>query len=583
MNAACRYFRSGGLPAAVLDLTFYGWSFAVRRAKEAPAVTGRGGSCDATRVRKSVLFGKEVVSEFPSMSRKFSTFAFCALMSAAASAQFCTANATVTACGTDEYISNVTVDAFTNNSACVAGGYQDFTGLSPIQMSVSVGASVSVSISSFWSTDKVTVWIDLNNDLAFGAGEAFDLPDPSNASGGTVVVNGTVTIPACTPPGLGRRMRVALNYNLADPQPACGTHNFGGWQDYTVDILGPVVGDTCACPLTANLGATAGNATGATYDASACNGGDANLWYAFTPATSDFYSFDASGATFYGVFGGVCGSLTPVLCNSLNGIQFTSLTAGVTYYVEVGDWLASNAFTLNINPFVPAVNDECSGALPIFAGVTPGLSSANATTSAASACASISSDVWFAFTAQCNGVHTFQTCGYTGDDTVIALYGSCGGAQLACDDQGCGSQSTISVGLTAGATYYLRVGGWAGGGFNSSIEIIPPSAGLSFPTTPGLLSLSVADGTPFGGYFAAVTANQGAFPNGTFFGIDIALTDLFLQIAAGAPFIGLLDGNGCALHGPYAVPPGLTLYGVALDNVFAPGFTATAPTTVTTI
>jgi hypothetical protein len=526
---------------------------------------------------------EDVVSEFPSMSRKISTFAFCALMSAAASAQFCTANATVTACGTDEYISNVTVGTFTNGSGCVAGGYQDFTGLSPIQMSVSVGASVSVSISSFWSTDKVTVWIDLNNDLAFGAGEAFDLPDPTNGNGGTVVVGGTVTIPACTPPGLGRRMRVALNYGLADPQPACGTHNFGGWQDYAVDILGPVVGDTCACPLTANLGATPGSGAGATYDASTCNGGVANLWYAFTPATSDFYSFDVSGADFYGVFGGACGSLTSVLCGSFNGIQIASLAAGATYYVEVGDWFASSAFTLNINPFFPAVNDECSGALPIYAGVTPGPGSANATNSANSPCAGMGRDVWYAYTATCSGTHLFTTCGHSFDDTVLALYDGCGGALLACVDDYCGVQTAIGAHLTGGATYTLRVGGFGGSSFSASIEIVPPSAGLSFPTTPGFLSLSVTDGTPFGGYFTAVTAHQGAFPNGTFFGVDITLPELFLQIAAGAPFVGLLDGNGCALHGPYAVPPGLTLYGVTLNDVFAPGFTATPPATVTTI
>jgi hypothetical protein len=518
------------------------------------------------------------------MSRKFSMFAFCALMSAAASAQFCAVNNTAATCGSDESISSVSVDAFVNGSGCGPGGYEDYTALSPIQLAVSTGASVSVSIANYWGGDKVTIWIDLNADLTFGAGEAFDLPDPTagGSGGATVVVSGTLTIPACTPPGLGRRMRVAMNYNLADPQPACGTHDFGAWEDYTVDILGPVVGDTCACPLTANLGATAGNGTGATYDASACNGGDANLWYAFTPATSDVYSFDASGATFYGVYSGACGSLSAVVCGTGLGIDAAALTAGVTYYVEVGDWLASSAFTLNINPFVPAVNDECSGALPIYVGVTPGLSSANASNSPNSPCAGMGRDVWYAYTATCSGTHTFTTCGYSTDDTVLALYDGCGGTLLTCVDDSCGVQTAITANLTAGATYYLRVGGFSGNHFNTAIEIINPFQ-LSFPTTPGFISLCMTGGAPFGGYFAAITVNQGAFPNGTFYGIDITFTELFFQLSAGAPFVGILDGNGTVQNGPYAVPPFLTLYGVALNNIFVPGFTATPPTSVTTI
>lgn len=165
---------------------------------------------------------------------------------------------------------------------------------------------------------------------------------------------------------------------------------------------------------------------------------------------------------------------------------------------------------------------------------------------------------------------------------MLARYDGCGGTLLSCVDDSCGLQSAIDVRLTAGATYYLRIGGFDGESFNTSIEIVNP-AQLSFPTTPGFLSLCMSGGTPFSGYFTAVTVHQGAFPNGTFFGIDITLQEMFLQIAAGAPFVGLLDGAGAALHGPYAVPPGLTLYGVTLNDVFAPGFTATPPTSVTTI
>lgn len=311
------------------------------------------------------------------MNRKFSTLAVGALFCAAASAQYCAVNNTFTACGNDESIGNVTVGAFVNSSGCGPGGYEDHTGLGSTPLTVGVAANVSVTIANFWAGDKVTLWIDLNGDLAFGAGEAFDLPDSGAGGNGgaSVVVSGTLTIPTCTPPGLGRRMRVAMNYNMADPQPACGAHNFGAWEDYLVDVFGPVLGDTCDCPLTANFGATAGTMAGATVNNRSCSLGQPNVWYAFTPATTDVYEMTVTdGPHVAGVYAGPCGALTSVACSEVEAAQ-AYLTAGVTYHVEVAGWSGA-PFTLNIGLFVPAVNDECSGALPIFVGVTPGVSNA---------------------------------------------------------------------------------------------------------------------------------------------------------------------------------------------------------------
>jgi hypothetical protein len=514
------------------------------------------------------------------MNSKLSCFAVCALMSAAASAQYCSVHNTTASCANDEYISNVSVGGVSYGSGCVAGGYQDFTSLPPFTMTA--GTPFFVSVANFYPGDKVTVWIDLNNDLTFGAGEDIDLPEPANPNGGTVVVGGTAWLPPCTAPALGRRMRVAMSYQTPDPQPACGTPIYGAWHDYTVDIAAPAVGDTCFCPLTATVGANVGAVADGTPDGSPCGPAIPNAWYAFTPATTNHYEMTTYGFPFIaGVYTGSCSNLTSVAC-PFSDSAIVPMTAGVTYYVEVSDW-ASSVFVLAIVAVPPAVNDECSGALPIFAGVTSGVSNVYASDSLEPACATFSKDLWYAYTASCDGIHTFRTCGHSVDDTLLALYDSCGGAQIGCDDDGCGIRSTMSVALAAGSTYYLRLGGWPGGATNTAIEIVPPAAALSFPTTPGFLSMSVCGGTPFGGYFTAVTAYQGAFPNGSFFGIDITLLELFLQIGAGPPFVGLLDGDGDALHGPYAVPPGLTLYGVTLNNVFVPGFKASAPMSVTTI
>ncbi len=71
-------------------------------------------------------------------------------------------------------------------------------------------------------------------------------------------------------------------------------------------------------------------------------------------------------------------------------------------------------------------------------------------------------DVWFRYYAPVSGDVTFSTCGLAGFDTVLSLYDSCGGTELACNDQSCGNQSQFTVALVAGSEYRLRLAGWNG-------------------------------------------------------------------------------------------------------------------------
>lgn len=72
-------------------------------------------------------------------------------------------------------------------------------------------------------------------------------------------------------------------------------------------------------------------------------------------------------------------------------------------------------------------------------------------------------DVWYSWTAPASGSYTFATCGQTTLDSRIAVYdGSCAGAILACNDDGCdGLRSTVDVIVTAGNVYIVRLGGYS--------------------------------------------------------------------------------------------------------------------------
>lgn len=81
--------------------------------------------------------------------------------------------------------------------------------------------------------------------------------------------------------------------------------------------------------------------------------------------------------------------------------------------------------------------------------------------------AGIDRDVWFCWTAPCDGIVTVETCNLTTSDSKIAAYSNACGAPcpptdgdlLDCDDDTCDQlRSVISFPATSGTTYLLRIG-----------------------------------------------------------------------------------------------------------------------------
>jgi len=118
-----------------------------------------------------------------------------------------------------------------------------------------------------------------------------------------------------------------------------------------------------------------------------------------------------------------------------------------------------------------AQGDNCSGALPVTFGTSGPYTNVGATASlpawpcGAGGTSGPGADVWFSYTAPGNGTLTVDTCGGSFDGLLEIFNGSggCGGlVSLGCDDDFCGgaSMSSLTVPVTNGTLYYIRVGGW---------------------------------------------------------------------------------------------------------------------------
>lgn len=80
-------------------------------------------------------------------------------------------------------------------------------------------------------------------------------------------------------------------------------------------------------------------------------------------------------------------------------------------------------------------------------------------------CTTINSDLWWEWVADFTGNAVLDTCGQTGLDTKVAAYDGTGcpavGTALACNDDACSLQSSITFPVTSGQIYMLQVGSWS--------------------------------------------------------------------------------------------------------------------------
>jgi hypothetical protein len=116
----------------------------------------------------------------------------------------------------------------------------------------------------------------------------------------------------------------------------------------------------------------------------------------------------------------------------------------------------------------PQCNDQCDFAVPAIVGVNLSNNSSAGPDDGEASCQPLSNnDVWFKYTAACNGITFASTTGSAlapSNDTVLSVYTDCpalGGTEIACDDDsGVGLQSALNFSTTNGTTYLIRVAGF---------------------------------------------------------------------------------------------------------------------------
>jgi hypothetical protein len=347
-------------------------------------------------------------------------------------------------------------------------------------------------------------------------------------------------------------------------------------------VSGTNVGATTSLP-TGNCGSM-GNEVWYSWNASVAGTGNAS--------TCNGATFDTVVAVWDGT--GDCCGRTLVACNddSCGGGTRSHATfpvvQGKTYLISVGGFAgATGTFTLDVwNQFGPVsvpVNDHRANAIPLplntpTSGTNVAASTGGSGDPVSGFCPAIAEDVWFTISPPAAGDYELTTCFPGTDfDTVISLWTQIQVQpfpmfELACNDDNCdlgGQRSSVTINLGTG-TFWLALGGYQGLNGSFVVRFAPANLmNLYFPSNgPGTLGFAISAGPPAGGaYLAVFTANQGAFPNGWFFGLDIPLQELIALMNAGPPFQGPLSVGPCGgamMAGPFSgLPSGATFYGVA--------------------
>ncbi len=217
---------------------------------------------------------------------------------------------------------------------------------------------------------------------------------------------------------------------------------------------------------------------------------------------------------------GVCSVVTACACNGGGGTYAgdgTTCATGACCNIAAGTCsttdpcgCASPATFLGAgSTCAQCASDGCAGAQVVTNGApaaTGNNCSAGATDDAEALCQATSNkDVWYSYVATCNGAVNMTTEGSVQTDTVLSAYGSCGGAEIGCDDDaGTGLLSNMTFSVSLGTTYKVRLASFSTGCgvYNLNITCLPAVCGNN-TVEPG----EACDGTgPLGACVNGCTA-----------------------------------------------------------------------------
>jgi hypothetical protein len=250
----------------------------------------------------------------------------------------------------------------------------------------------------------------------------------------------------------------------------------------SLDVNAPVVvNDTCATATVIGDGVTTYNACAAFNDdffVANCNTtANSDVWFRYVPTQTREVRIETCASTYNTVLSAYseCGG-AELACNdnvdigpstgcssNRSRIGRLAVTAGVPVYLRIASSGNPTAVgSLNIYAAPPAVvNDSCSGALPVAIGTTVNFNTTEAVPDTVAACSTAQSrDVWYSVDVPPGGTLRAATCPGTTMNTVLSIYDSCFGLDIACNDNanvtGCSTQSIVTAPVSGG-TYYIRV------------------------------------------------------------------------------------------------------------------------------
>ncbi len=151
-------------------------------------------------------------------------------------------------------------------------------------------------------------------------------------------------------------------------------------------------------------------------------------------------------------------------------------------------------------------SDNCATPTVASGGTTFAFNNATATTGAegqgSSNCnqfgtTAVQRDVWFTWVGPTTGTYTLQVCGMTSVDTKMAIYSGAvcpTGQALACNDDSCGLQSSLTFSSVAGSSYMIQIGVFqnsAGG--SGTFSITAGGSPCAVSTGPDVIVGNVTD------------------------------------------------------------------------------------------
>lgn len=225
------------------------------------------------------------------------------------------------------------------------------------------------------------------------------------------------------------------------------------------------------------------------------------------------------------------GTWTELACSDGDSSNATvSVAAGMTVFIRISMWStttpASGSWSLITSFTTAPTNDTCETATPLTLDVPISENSLAASndgptnTSTTDGCSAAffstaNRTVWYTFTPAITGDYTFSLCATRPVwDNKLSVYAGtvCTGtvAALACNDDSCGVAASVTLNLTSGNIYTIRVsgGGTSTLGAPYIIGVNGPAGGAAPMNDDCATPITLISGVPVNGSLAAATGSS---------------------------------------------------------------------------